>query len=96
MLEFHPDSVAVRGAHFLDGAFVAGDEQGGVLVDFTVDFAFKNRMFEMLAGQVFDKALRKMIGAFEGRAAELYGSASPDASSATGGGNSSSSAHLAA
>ncbi|HEX7871346.1 MAG TPA: type II toxin-antitoxin system RatA family toxin [Sphingobium sp.] len=70
------------------------DGQGGVLVDFTVDFAFKNRMFEMLAGQVFDKALRKMIGAFEGRAAELYGSPSSDASAA--GGSNSSSAHNAA
>ncbi|HEX7854367.1 MAG TPA: type II toxin-antitoxin system RatA family toxin [Sphingobium sp.] len=49
------------------------DGQGGVLVDFSVDFAFKNKVFEMLAGQVFDKALRKMIGAFETRAAELYG-----------------------
>ena len=30
-------------------------------------------LFEMLAGQMFDKALRKMIGAFEARAEELYG-----------------------
>ena len=50
------------------------DGEGGCLVDFAVDFAFRNRMFEMLAGQVFDRALRKMIGAFETRAAELYGS----------------------
>jgi len=49
------------------------DGEGGVIIDFEVDFAFKNRMFEMLAGQVFDRALRKMIGAFETRAAELYG-----------------------
>jgi coenzyme Q-binding protein COQ10 len=49
------------------------DGKGGVLVDFCVDFAFKNKVFEMLAGQMFDKALRKMIGAFETRAAELYG-----------------------
>jgi coenzyme Q-binding protein COQ10 len=47
---------------------------GGCEVDFAVDFAFKNRMFEMLAGQVFGSALRKMIGAFETRAAELYAS----------------------
>jgi coenzyme Q-binding protein COQ10 len=54
------------------------DGQGGCLVDFSVDFAFKNRMFEMLAGQVFDRALRKMIGAFETRATVLYaGSSSP-------------------
>lgn len=49
------------------------DGEGGVLVDFEVDFAFKNRVFEMLAGQVFDRALRMMIGAFEQRAAALYG-----------------------
>ncbi|OYW89057.1 MAG: ubiquinone-binding protein [Sphingobium sp. 32-64-5] len=64
------------------------DGEGGVLIDFEVDFAFKNRLFEMIAGQVFDKALRRMIGAFETRAAQLYG---PSAS-----GSSSSSAHSAA
>ena len=52
-------------------------EGGGCLIDFAVDFEFKSRMFEMLAGQVFDRALRKMIGAFEERAAALYGSAPP-------------------
>ncbi|WP_404339253.1 type II toxin-antitoxin system RatA family toxin [Sphingomonas sp. MMS12-HWE2-04] len=51
------------------------DGKGGCLVDFCVDFAFKNRVFEMLAGQVFDRALRKMINAFEERAARLYGDA---------------------
>lgn len=64
------------------------DGEGGVLIDFCVDFSFKSRMFEMLAGQVFDRALRKMIGAFEERAAELYASVP--------GGSSSSSAHSAA
>ena len=63
-------------------------EPQGCAVDFTVDFAFKNRMFEMIAGQVFGVALRKMIGAFETRAAQLY--------AAGGTGSSSSSAHNAA
>jgi coenzyme Q-binding protein COQ10 len=58
------------------------DGEGGCFVDFNVDFAFKNRMFEMLAGQVFGAALRKMIGAFEERAAELYGSSGSSRSSA--------------
>ena len=62
----------------------------GCFVDFSVDFAFKNRMFEMLAGQVFTMALRKMIGAFEERAKVLYGSPSDE------GGMSNSSAHSAA
>ncbi|WP_156678733.1 type II toxin-antitoxin system RatA family toxin [Sphingomonas profundi] len=48
-------------------------EGRGCIIDFTVDFAFRSRVFEALAGQVFDRALRKMIGAFEQRAAALYG-----------------------
>lgn len=71
------------------------DGQGGTLVDFCVDFAFKNRMFELLAGQVFDRALRKMIGAFEERAAVLYG-AGGNSSSSPAPGSSNSSAHSAA
>jgi coenzyme Q-binding protein COQ10 len=46
----------------------------GTEVDFCVDFAFRNRLFEALAGQMFDRALRRMIGAFEQRAEALYGS----------------------
>ncbi len=48
------------------------DGQGGTNIHFAVDFAFKNRMFELLAGQMFDRALRKMIGAFCERAHALY------------------------
>jgi coenzyme Q-binding protein COQ10 len=46
---------------------------GGTNVFFSVDFAFRSRLFESLAGQMFDRALRRMTGAFENRAAELYG-----------------------
>jgi coenzyme Q-binding protein COQ10 len=49
---------------------------GHCRVDFMVEFAFRSRMFERLAGQMFDTALRKMIGAFEARAASLYGAGS--------------------
>lgn len=59
------------------------DGQGGVILHFVVDFAFKNRVFEMLAGQVFDRALRKMTGAFETRAAELYGAGGDSGSSSS-------------
>ena len=55
---------------------------GGSEVEFCVDFAFKNRIFEALAGQMFDRALRKMIGAFEERAAALYGDLGSSSSSA--------------
>jgi coenzyme Q-binding protein COQ10 len=68
------------------------DGQGGCVVDFTVDFAFRSSLFEKLAGQVFDKALRKMIAAFEERAAQLY---TPDRNESFSG-NSSSKANSAA
>ncbi|MBA2466836.1 MAG: type II toxin-antitoxin system RatA family toxin [Sphingomonas sp.] len=55
---------------------------GGSEVFFSVDFAFRSRLFESLAGQMFDRALRRMTGAFEQRAAELYGISSSSAQSA--------------
>ena len=46
---------------------------GGTNLHFSVDFAFRSRLFESLAGQMFDRALRRMTSAFEQRAATLYG-----------------------
>ena len=54
---------------------------GGCELDLCVDFTFKNLMFEMLAGQYFDRAFRKMAAAFEARADALYGSSSSSAQS---------------
>jgi coenzyme Q-binding protein COQ10 len=56
-------------------------EDGGCEIDFCVDFSFRNKMFEMLAGQYFDRAFRKMVNAFEDRAAALYGSNNSSAQS---------------
>jgi coenzyme Q-binding protein COQ10 len=55
---------------------------GGTNVQFSVDFAFRSRIFEALAGQMFDRALRRMTDAFENRAATLYGISSSSAQSA--------------
>ena len=57
-------------------------DDGGTNIFFSVDFAFKSRLFETLAGAMFDRALRRMTGAFEQRAAALYGSSSSSAVSA--------------
>lgn len=51
-------------------------------IDFSVQFAFRNALFEKLAGQYFDRAFRKMVAAFETRAQQLYGSSSSSATSA--------------
>jgi coenzyme Q-binding protein COQ10 len=55
--------------------------EGGCELDFCVEFSFKNKMFEMLAGSYFDRAFHKMVAAFETRADELYGSSSSSAQS---------------
>ena len=46
---------------------------GGCEIDFSVDFEFKNKMFERLAGMFFHEAFKRMVGAFETRAAAVYG-----------------------
>jgi len=43
-------------------------------IDFYVDFSLKTKLFESLVDQFFQKALMKMISAFETRAEEIYGS----------------------
>ena len=58
------------------------DGEGGTKLHFCVDFAFKNRLFETVAGQMFDRALRRMTDAFIDRADALYGSESSRAVSA--------------
>ena len=82
-----PDLLQV---HYIDGplkdlkndwAFRAIDAHS-CEVEFTVQFTFRNALFETLAGQYFDKAFRKLVAAFEQRAAQLYGSNSSSATSA--------------
>ena len=78
-----PDSINV---HYVDGPLSDLDNdwafrpvEGGCEIDFRVDFTFKNKIFEALAGAYFDRAFRKMMTAFEDRANELYGSNSSSA-----------------
>ena len=67
---------------FLHNEWKFEPASGGTNVHFSVDFAFKSRIFESLAGAMFDRALRRMTGAFEQRAAALYGTSSSSAQSA--------------
>jgi len=57
----------------------APDGEGGCVIDFCVDFTFRNALFEKLAGQYLDRAFRKMVNAFEARAEKLYGSSNSSA-----------------
>jgi coenzyme Q-binding protein COQ10 len=50
---------------------------GGCEIDFSVDFEFRSKMFERLAGMFFHEAFRRMVASFEARAAAVYGPATP-------------------
>ena len=81
-----PDTLTV---HYIDGPMRDLDnrwefrptDDGGCELDFSVAFTFRNALFESLAGQYFDKAFRKMVAAFEERAAALYGNSKSSATS---------------
>ncbi len=57
-------------------------EKGGCVIDFYIDFEFKNKIFQNLMGVFFDKLVRKMVESFEKRAKDLYGSSSEDSPAA--------------
>ncbi len=45
----------------------------GTQVDFFIEFEFRSRVLQRLIGGLFHEAVRKMVGAFEARARQLYG-----------------------
>ena len=49
------------------------DSKDACMVDFYIDFKFKSGIFQSTIGAVFNKAVNRMIIAFENRANELYG-----------------------
>lgn len=57
-------------------------ENGGTRLEFSVDFEFKSKIFERLAGAFFHEAFKRMVASFEARALRLYGSRSLSATSA--------------
>ncbi|MBU2866447.1 MULTISPECIES: type II toxin-antitoxin system RatA family toxin [Pacificibacter] len=48
-------------------------EDGTCEVEFFVDFEFKNAILQSVIGVVFNEAMRRVVSAFEKRAADLYG-----------------------
>lgn len=46
---------------------------GTCTIDFFVDFEFKNPMIQKLLEVFFHEAVKRMVGAFEARAVQLYG-----------------------
>lgn len=46
---------------------------GGCEIDFMIKFEFKSKLLQGLIGGLFDKAVMKMMQAFQTRAKEIYG-----------------------
>ena len=47
--------------------------EGGTKINFMIRFEFRSRLLQGLIGGLFDKAVMKMMHAFEARADEIYG-----------------------
>ena len=72
-----PDRIDVEYTHgplsHLNNHWVFIPHEDGCLIDFYVDFEFRSRVLQRLIGALFNEAVKRMVGAFEARAAELYG-----------------------
>lgn len=51
------------------------DGHGGCVIDFSVEFEFSNSMLQGIAQVFFQEIVKRMVGAFEMRAQDLYGAA---------------------
>ena len=50
---------------------------GGTAVEFFLNFEFRSKLLQAIIGALFEEAVHKMVGAFEARAARLYGKKEP-------------------
>lgn len=73
-----PDAGAITVRH-LDGPFSHLENEwrfvaagSGCDVHFSIDYAFRSAMLQLIVGAAFDKAVRSYTDAFEGRARALY------------------------
>lgn len=74
-----PDRVDVA---YMDGPFrylnnhwiFIPQPDGTTVVDFFVDFEFRSKLLQTIMQPLFSEAVQRMVGAFEKRAKELYGS----------------------
>ena len=58
---------------YLNNHWVFMEHEEGCLIDFYVDFGFRSRILQKLMEPLFYEAVRRMVGAFEARARDLYG-----------------------
>ncbi|MGH6996312.1 MAG: type II toxin-antitoxin system RatA family toxin [Stellaceae bacterium] len=74
---YRPDRIDVEYAEgpfkYLENHWKFIPQNGGTLIDFHVDFEFRSRVLTGIVETVFTEAVKRMVGAFEKRARQLYG-----------------------
>lgn len=58
---------------YLNNHWIFTPHERGVCVDFFVDFEFRSAILQKIMGVLFNEAVKRMVQAFETRAAQLYG-----------------------
>ncbi|WP_114391630.1 type II toxin-antitoxin system RatA family toxin [Oleisolibacter albus] len=59
--------------HYLNNHWIFLPHPDGCVVDFHVDFEFRNKVLQTIIGALFNEAVKRMVAAFETRAHKLYG-----------------------
>lgn len=77
-VKLDPDDMRID-VQYLDGPFrylnnhwVFYEHDDGVLIDFYVDFEFRTKFLQRMMEPLFNEAVKRMVRAFESRAAHLY------------------------
>lgn len=83
-----PDRIDVSYTHgplrYLNNHWLFIEHPDGCLIDFYIDFEFRSRVLQKMIGVLFNEAVKRMVGAFEARAHELYGDPAGTAAPASG------------
>ena len=78
-VELHPEERRIDVTYtdgpfkYLNNHWIFVEKEQGCLIDFYVDFEFKNMVLQRVMGLFFNEAVRRMVQAFEDRAKALYG-----------------------
>ena len=57
---------------YLENRWLFVEKEGGCEIDFFIDFEFRSRLLQKIMEPLFHDAVRRMVRAFEKRAAERY------------------------
>lgn len=78
IVEFAPNSRKINIRYlegplkYLESQWLFTVEGSGCIVEYQVEFEFKSKLFQKIAGFIFQEALQKIVASFEKRAMDIY------------------------